>query len=133
MVKIQFFYINKKDMNNNKYILKYNQKGELYHYVELNKNNKMLYYIKIEDKKLIRFDKYTHTKQLMKFKTEVKLKQKFISDESFVSVFDIHTNECVQHNISEIEKKITLIKNNVYMSDFGKYVVEKWKQTKKDI
>jgi hypothetical protein len=116
--------------NNNKYILKYNQEGDLYNYVELNRANKVISYFKIEDKNLIRFDRGSQTKQLIKFKQNVKLKQKFIAGESFVTVFDSKTEECVQYKMPDRDKQITLVKNNVLLSDFGKFVVEKWKKIK---
>lgn len=117
--------------NNNKYIFKYNQEGELYNYVELNNSNKIISYFKVEDKKLIRFDKFSDTKQLIKFKNRIKLKQKFMAGESFITVFDAETDDCVQYNMPEKEKQITLVKNNISVSDFGKFVVERWKEMKK--
>ncbi len=114
---------------NNKYIFKYNKNDELYNYVELNKVDKIISYFKIENKKLTRFDKTTDIKQLIVFKSDVELKQKFILGESFITVFDVKTDECIQHKMSQIETQITLIKNNVSVSDFGKFVVKKWKAT----
>ena len=119
--------------NNNKYIFKYNQQNELYNYIELNKADKVISYFIIKDKTLIRFDRTTDTKQLITFKSKIKLKQKFMSGESFVTVFDSNTDECVQYNMPDKEKQITLIKNNISVSDFGKFVVERWKTIKKDI
>jgi hypothetical protein len=116
--------------NNNKYIFKYNQEGELYNYIELNKVDKIISYFKIEDSTLIRFDKNSDTKQLIKFKNKVKLKQKFMAGESFITVFDAETDDCVQYNMPKKEKQITLVKNNVSVSDFGKFVVERWKKLK---
>lgn len=115
---------------NNKYVFKYNQNGELYNYIELNKVDKIISYFKISDKILVRFDRYTDIKQLIKFKSKIKLKQKFMSGESFVTVFDAETNECIQYKMPEQEKQITLIKNNISVSDFGKFVVERWKKIK---
>lgn len=116
----------------NKYIFKYNQQNELYNYVELNRSDKVLSYFKIENRTLIRFDKATNTKHLIKFKSKIKLKQKFMSGESFIAVFDSETDECIQYKMPDKEKQITLIKNNVSVSDFGKFVVEKWKTIKKE-
>lgn len=118
-------------MPKRKYILKYNQENELYNYIELNKAGKVISYFKIKDKTLIRFDRMTDIKQLIKFKSKVKLKHNFISGESFVSVFDSETNNCVQYKFADNEKRITLVKNNILVSDFGKFVVERWKTVKK--
>lgn len=118
---------------NNKYIFKYNQDGELYNYVELNKTDKVLSYFKIEGKTLIRFDKTTDTKQLITFKPKIKLKQKFMSGESFITVFSAEDNSCVQHKMPDKEKQITLIKDNISVSDFGKFVVERWKKMKEKL
>ena len=114
--------------NSNKYVFKYNQNNELYNYVELNKSNKVISYFKINGKTLTRFDKHSDTKQLIRFKSKVKLKQKFMSGESFVTVYDSETEEYVQHKMPNKEKQITLIHNNVSVSDFGKFVIERWKQ-----
>jgi len=113
---------------NNTYIFKYNQKGELYNYIELNRLNKILSFFKLEEKKLIRFDRISNTKQLIVFKNSIRFKQRFMAGESFISVFDKNKDESLQYNMPEKEKCITLIKNNVSISDFGKYVVEKWKK-----
>lgn len=118
-------------MKKNKYIFKYDQNGELYNYVELNKIDKIVSYFKLEGKKLIRFDKSSDTKQLIIFKNPVRIKQKFMAGESFLSIFDTEKDECVQHSMPKKEKCITLIKNNISVSDFGKYVVERWKSISK--
>lgn len=112
---------------NNNYIFKYNKSDELYNYIELNKLDKITSYFKLEDNKLIRFDKNSDTKQLIKFKNKVRIKQKFMAGESFITIFDTNKDECVQYNMPEKEKCITLIKNNISISDFGKFVVERWK------
>jgi hypothetical protein len=112
---------------NNKYIFKYNQDDELYNYVELNKSEKILSYFKIENNTLTRFDRQTDVKQLITFKQKVELRQKFMGGESFITVFDVKNDECIQYKMSEIEKQITLVKNNITVSDFGKFVVKKWK------
>lgn len=119
--------------NNNKYIFKYNQQNELYNYIELNRAGKILSYFKIEGRTLIRFDRTTDTKHLITFKSNIKLKQKFLSGESFVTVYDTDTEECVQHKMPVKEKEITLVKNNISVSDFGKFVVERWKHIQKNI
>jgi len=111
-----------------KYIFKYNKDNSLYNYVELNKVDKVISYFKIEDKTLVRYDRSTDTKQLIKFKKPVRLEQKFMANESFITVFDVQSNQSVQHNMPEYERRITLVKNNVSLSDFGKYVIERWKQ-----
>ena len=118
-------------MANNKYIFKFNQDDELYNYVELN-SDKVISYFKVEENKLIRFDKRNHTKHFIKFKNDVKLKQKFISGESFITVLDKTSNEVVQYNMPEKEREIILIKNNVSISDFGKFVIKKWNELKGD-
>jgi hypothetical protein len=114
--------------NSNKYIFKYNKNNELYNYIELNKADKVLSYFKIEDKTLIRFDRKSDIKQLIQFNSKIKLKQKFISGESFITVFDSDTDECVQYNMPSKEKQIVLVNNNISVSDFGKFVVKRWKQ-----
>lgn len=116
----------KKDI---KYIFKYNQDDELYNYVELN-YNKISSYFKVEKNILIRFDRRNRTKQLIKFKNDVKLKQKFMSGESFITVFDKNTDETVQYDMPVKEREILLINNNVSLSDFGKFVIKKWKELK---
>jgi hypothetical protein len=117
--------------NKNKYVFKYDQNGELYNYVELNKLDKIVSYFKLEGKKLIRFDRSSDKKQLVVFKNPVRIKQKFMDGESFVSIFDAEKDECVQHTMPEKEKCITLIKDNVCVSNYGKFVIEKWKKLKK--
>jgi len=114
----------------NKYIFKYDKDGHLYNYVELNKVDKVISYFKLEHNRLIRFDKNTQTKQSITFKSNVKLKQKFMAGESFISVFDL--NETVQYGMPEKEKEIILVKNNVKTSDFGKFVVKKWEELNKE-
>jgi len=114
-----------------KYVFKYNKEGQLYNYVELNKMDKIISYFNLKNNKLIRFDKSTQTKQLITFKSNVKLKQKFMAGESFISVFDLSEDENVQYSMPEKEKEITLIKDNVRISDFGKFVVERWKKLNK--
>lgn len=118
--------------NKSKYIFKYDKEGQLYNYIELNKMDKVISYFNLKNNKLIRFDKNTQTKQLITFKSNVKLKQKFMAGESFISVFNLNENENVQYSMPEKEKEITLIKNNVRISDFGKFVVERWKNINKD-
>ena len=117
-------------MSKNKHIFKHNQNDELYNYIELNRAGKILSYFKIEGRTLIRFDKSTNTKHLITFKSNVKLKQKFLSGESFVTVYDTDTEECVQYKMPAKEKEITLINNNISISDYGKFVVERWKKIK---
>jgi len=111
----------------NKYIFKYNQEGKLYNYVELNRVGKVASYFKLEGRKLIRFDRGSDIKQVIVFKTDVILKQKFLSGERFITVFDAETEDCVQHKLPAFDKRITLVKNNLTLSDFGKFVVERWR------
>lgn len=115
-----------------KYIFKYNKEGQLYNYVELNKMDKILSYFNLKDNQLIRFDRSNQTKQLITFKSNVKLKQKFMAGESFISVFDLNENENVQYSMPTKEREITLVKDNVKISDFGKFVVERWKSLNKE-
>ena len=114
--------------NNNKFIFKYNQEDELYNYVELNSSNKVLSYFKVEDNKLIRYDKKTKTKAMIKFKSKIKLKQKFFSNVSFISVFSSEEDKCIQYDLVEKEQEITLVDNNISISDYGKFIVKKWKE-----
>jgi hypothetical protein len=93
-------------------------------------NNKISSYFKVEKNTLIRFDRRNRTKQLIKFKNDVKLKQKFMSGESFITVFDKNTDETVQYDMPVKEREILLINNNVSLSDFGKFVIKKWKELK---
>lgn len=112
----------------NKHIFKHDKKGDLIYYAELNVFNKIISCFKIKGRTLIRFDKHTNTKQLIKFKSKIKLQQIFIAGESFVSVYDSKTNECVQYETSHKEKQIILVKNEVYSSNFGLFVIERWKK-----
>lgn len=114
--------------NNSKYIFKYNQEDELYNYVELNSSNKVISYFNIENNSLIRYDKKNDTKQLIKFKQPIKLKQKFMLGESFITVFSSKTDECIQYNMPVKEREIVLVKDNVSLSDFGRFVVNHWKK-----
>jgi hypothetical protein len=115
--------------NKNKYILKYGQNNELYNYIELNKGNKVISYFKLKnDNKLIRYDRHSNKKELIKFKNNVKLKQKFMAGESFISVFDVKKDECLQYNMPEKEKSITLIGDNITSSNYGEYVVNFWER-----
>ncbi len=117
--------------NNSKYIFKYNKEDELYNYVELNTNNKVISYFMIENSTLIRYDKKSDTKNLIKFKHPIKLKQKFMLGESFITVFSSKTDECIQYNMPDKEREIVLVKNNVSLSDFGRFVVNHWKKNNK--
>jgi hypothetical protein len=113
------------------YIFKYNKEGHLYNYIELSSIEKIISYFNLKDNKLIRFDRNSQIKQLITFKSNVKLKQKFMAGESFISVFNLNDNENVQYNMPEKEKEITLVKDNIKISDFGKFIVEKWKKINK--
>ncbi len=113
--------------NNSKYIFKYNKEGDLYNYVELNEKEKVISYFKVDYNVLTRFDKTTNTKQLITFKNKVKLKQKFMVGESFITVFDAD-NFALQYNIPEKEKEIVLINNEVSKINFSNLVIKNWKK-----
>lgn len=114
----------------NKYVFKYNQDDELYNYVELNSSDKVESYFKVEGRTVIRFDKRSKTKQLITFKKDIHLKQKFQANESFLTVYDAENDKCIQYDTPEMEKNIKIVKDNICISDYGKYIVEKWRKMK---
>ena len=75
----------------------------------------------------MRFDKTTNTKQLIKFKNKVKLKQKFMVGESFITVFDAE-NYNLQYQIPDKEKEIVLINNEVSKINFSNLVIKNWRK-----
>ena len=113
--------------NNSKYIFKYNKEGDLYNYVELNEKEKVISYFKVDYNVLTRFDKTTNTKQLITFKNKVKLKQKFMVGDSFITVFDAD-NFALQYNKPEKEKEIVLINNEVSKINFSNLVIKNKKK-----
>lgn len=113
--------------NNSKYIFKYNKEGELYNYVELNHKENVISYFKVDYNTLVRFDKTTNTKQFIKFKNKVKLKQKFMVGESFITVFDAE-NFTSQYSMPEKEKEIVLINNEVSKINFSNLIIKNWKK-----
>lgn len=113
--------------NNSKYIFKYNKEGELYNYVELDEKEKVISYFKVDYNVLTRFDKTTNTKQLITFKNKVKLKQKFMVGESFITVFDAD-NFALQYKIPDKEKEIVLINNEVSKINFSNLVIKNWQK-----
>ena len=113
--------------NNSKYIFKYNKEGELYNYIELNHKDNVISYFKVDYNTLMRFDKTTNTKQLIKFKNKVKLKQKFMVGESFITVFDAE-NYNLQYQIPDKEKEIVLINNEVSKINFSNLVIKNWRK-----
>jgi hypothetical protein len=117
--------------NSNRYILKYDQENRLYNYVELSKYDVVLSYIKLEDKTMIRYDRPNNTKQMVEYKNNIELKQRFSAGSSFVSVYDSTTNSSVQYNFPEMTKQITLINNLVSTSNFGQFVLERYNYIQK--
>ena len=72
----------------NNYIFKYNIKGDLYNYCELDNKNKILSIYNLENNKLIRYDKDYDTRHYVKYSKskEVVLAQRFQHGESWVTV-----------------------------------------------
>jgi hypothetical protein len=112
------------------YILKFDKNDKLYNYIELNRYDKVISFLKLEGNKLIRFDRNTQTKQMIQYKIDVELKQKIMNGDSFVSVFAKNSNNAIQYDFPEMNWQITLINNLVSTSSFGKFVVERYKYIK---
>jgi len=112
------------------YILKFDKNDRLYNYIELNRYDKVVSFLKLEENKLIRFDRNTQTKQMIQYKMDVELKQKIMAGQSFVSVFAKNSNNVIQYDFPEMDWQITLINNLVSTSTFGKFVVERYKYIK---
>lgn len=110
-----------------RYILKYNEDGQLYNYVELNNVDSVMAYMKLDGQKVIKYDRVNDTKQLVYYKNPVEMRQRFNDGQSFVTIYDRTKNVAVQYDYPAMEKQITLIHNHISTSDFGKFVIARYK------
>lgn len=101
-------------MEENKYIFKHNEKGDLYYYVELDKKGKTNAYYFFSANTLIRYDKTQKQKHYVKYKEgqDIVLLQRFEAGESWITIA-LRPEKTFEETKKENEDFEEYFKNNV--------------------